>query len=105
MDDKPAEVSPQNELQPREAGVVEARQVKLSPEPPPYQPPPRDEPGPEAYPPAAIYGDFIPIEDAGPETPVPLALQPRDEQDAHDAQDESGPDADLPPALSGDEKP
>jgi hypothetical protein len=104
MNDEPTERSSRHQVQPREAGVAEAKPVRLSPDPAPYHPTPRDEPGPEAYPPAIIHGDFIPIEDIGPETPFPLAHRPEDAQDAQDAQDESGPGTDLPSDLSGEVK-
>ncbi len=99
MSDEPRERSSQRPLQQREAGVAEVKQVRLSPDPPAYHAPPRDELGPEAYPPATIEGTFRPIEDRGPETPVPLAQQ------RQDAQDEPSQDTDLPSDLSGEEKP
>jgi hypothetical protein len=99
MSDEPGERSSQQELQQREAGVAEAKRVRLSPDPPAYHAPPRDEPGPEAYPPATIHGTFRPIEDRGPETPAPLPQQRKDAQDA------SSQDTDLPSDLSGEEEP
>jgi hypothetical protein len=99
MSDEPGERSSQQELQQREAGGAEAIQVRLSADPPAYYTTPRNEPGPEAYPPATIQGTFRPIEDTGPQTPVPLPQQRKD------AQDEPSQGTDLPSDLSGEEEP
>jgi hypothetical protein len=109
MSDEPTERSAPEQLQQRDGGVAEAMQVRLSPDPPTYNAPQRDEPGPEAYPPATIEGTFTPIDDIGSATPIPLPQQPKpnDPQEAHSAQDamgEPGQDTDLPSDLSGEEK-
>jgi hypothetical protein len=54
----------------RQAGVAEAKHVRLSAEPSPYHVDPREEPGPEALPAATIYGPFRPIVDRGSEANV-----------------------------------
>jgi hypothetical protein len=112
MSDEPTARPIPEQLQQRDGGVAEAKQVRLSPNPPPYNAPPRDEPGPEAYPPATIEATFTPIEDIGPATPIPLPQQPKpnDAQDARgargaqDAMGEPGRGTDLPSDLSGEGK-
>ena len=61
----------EQELPQREAGGAKPKHVRLSAHPAPYNPTPRDEPGPEARPPATIKGVFRPIEDMGPATVAP----------------------------------
>jgi hypothetical protein len=99
MSDEPGERSSHEELHQREAGVAKAKKVRLSADPPAYVTAPRNEPGPEAYPPATIQGIFRPIEDRGPETPVPLPQQ------RTDAQDEPSQGTDLPSVPPGEEEP
>lgn len=94
MSDEPAERSSKQGPQQREAGVAEPKRVRLSPNPPTYHAPYRDESGPEAYPPATIPGTFRPIEDRGAETPVPLPQQHKDAEYGH-SQDTAVP-SDLP---------
>ena len=54
-----------------DAGLVKPKVVRLPSDPAPYAAPPREEPGPEAMPPAVIEGEFRPITDVGAPTEVP----------------------------------
>jgi len=59
------------ELVESEAGPFAPKVVRLTPNPPPYTAPSRDEPGPEAMPPADTQGELQLIGDVGDPTGVP----------------------------------
>lgn len=55
----------------KDAGEVEPKVARLPRDPAPYVVTPREEPGPEAFPPAVIEREFQPITDVGPPTAGP----------------------------------
>jgi hypothetical protein len=76
-DQKPS----QQELPHRNAGVAEAKHVRLSANPTVHYTAPRNEAGPEALPAATIHGPFRPIKRRGSKTAVTpkRRLKPRDD--------------------------
>jgi len=64
------------EVAAKDAGSVEPVTGELPHEDAPYQAPPREEPGPEAIPPAVIEREFQPISDVGAPTAPPDQYPP-----------------------------
>jgi hypothetical protein len=66
----------------KNAGVVNPKVARLPRDPAPYAVRPREEPGPEALPPAVTEREFQPITDVGTPTEAPEEHQRRGKEKA-----------------------